>query len=260
MSTYQASLIQAGLSNEVRNHLADIRIFETIPSTNQYLLEHCRELPNGTLCLAECQSAGQGRREKKWQSPTGNLYLSLLWTVPISQDMGLLPLMVAVSLCQCLGSYGVQANVKWPNDIWVQNKKIAGILIESKIKKNKVVAIIGIGLNIQSNRELQNTVKQPWTSLDQVRIKSVEKNALVASIINQLIPILLQLGKRPEKEFWNEWIRYDLVCGKWIKILSDSSETTGIARGVSDSGRLRVEVGKQMIEYSSGEVSIQLPV
>lgn len=115
-------------------------VFDEIDSTNEYLLTHHQRLENGTVCLAEKQTAGRGRRGRTWYSPESeNLYFSILWHYPMEQaaDLPPLSLVVALIIAESLTAQNVKdIQIKWPNDIYYQGKKMGGILLETQANRN----------------------------------------------------------------------------------------------------------------------------
>ena len=123
--------------------------FDILDSTNNYLKERTNDLTDGTICYALEQSKGRGRRENSWISPKGNLYFSFLKKHQISRDEVFFEtIKTSVAICKLLENYQINATIKYPNDILVNNKKIAGILIETAGIKLIDSLVIGVGLNV----------------------------------------------------------------------------------------------------------------
>jgi len=171
-----------------------LKIFEKINSTNDYLISHLSD--KISICLAEEQTKGRGRLGKPWISPAyQNIYLSIACLFEKDYaKISDLSLMMAKSIIQALKIYGIQESleIKLPNDILYQKQKLAGILIETKPFKNKLIAIIGIGLNVNMKKDKKLNIDQPWTSLIEMRHQEHNRNQLVIKIIEQIFKKLLE--------------------------------------------------------------------
>ena len=231
-------------------------------STNQYLLERIQnhKLKN-YLVLAEMQTQGRGRRGRKWISPfASNIYMSLLWTLDISiAEMAGLSLVVAISVATALQKSGVKnVMLKWPNDIYVDNKKLAGVLLELRGESNSPCnAVIGIGVNVNMPEESGVTIDQDWVDMEGELKTAVNRNHVVAEILNELIPRLIKFNKYGFKEFIDEWKTLDLLAEKRINIEGHVSINEGVAHGVDKHGALLVEHNGKIQSLYSGEVSIR---
>ena len=157
MSVFTAENIQMFLGDKGGESGLDVVVHDTIDSTNTWALKECkggRSLP--FVCFAEQQTEGKGRRGKAWVMPPGsNVAMSLAWSFVLPyQSLQLLPLSIAMAIVETLESFGLKrVQIKWPNDVYVDGVKIAGVLIETKIlksnadNKNTIAVVIGIGLN-----------------------------------------------------------------------------------------------------------------
>ncbi|HSJ49279.1 MAG TPA: biotin--[acetyl-CoA-carboxylase] ligase, partial [Gammaproteobacteria bacterium] len=166
-----------------------------------------------TVCLAERQTRGKGRRGRNWVSPYGtNLYLSLSWRFEsgLSALAGL-SLVVGISLIRALQQLGVEgAGLKWPNDIYLQGAKLAGVLIEvSGESAGPCSAVIGIGVNVAMPEQQGRHIDQRWTDLRAHGIP-VARNQLAAALLEQLLPALAEFARHGMQPFQEEWQRPDL--------------------------------------------------
>ncbi|MDP1574109.1 MAG: biotin--[acetyl-CoA-carboxylase] ligase [Coxiellaceae bacterium] len=194
MRSLNAEKIQAGLNTLSRKKIDDIRLFDSVTSTNDLALIHAKEHPDrNTVFLAETQTAGRGRFDRQWISPKNNIYCSLTWRFKkkISEITGL-SVKIGEALQLALKNYGIKENIyiKLPNDLFFENKKLAGILIETfTLDASHCIAVIGFGLNVEPP---ENTVgiDQPWTSLAVITKTSHDRNQLTAEIINSICKTL----------------------------------------------------------------------
>ena len=178
-------LQQQGVSTKVEVH-------SLIDSTNSYLM---RRLPNqnvpGQVCIAEYQSAGRGRRGRQWVSPFGShIYLSMYWYLAqgMSAAMGL-SVVAALAISDAIKTlYQVDVELKWPNDIYFNGVKLAGILIDLEGQAMEPChCVIGIGLNINMPAKSAELVDQPWIDLATALSVDIDRNLLAAHIMAALL-------------------------------------------------------------------------
>ncbi|MCU7978044.1 bifunctional biotin--[acetyl-CoA-carboxylase] ligase/biotin operon repressor BirA [Shewanella sp. SW36] len=234
--------------------------FDEIASTNGFLLDHITELKNGDVCVAEYQSAGRGRRGRTWVSPYGHhLYFSLFWTFPqgMAQAMGL-SLVVACTLVEVLKSFGVEnIGVKWPNDIYLDNKKLAGILIEmSGQADSQCQLIIGVGVNMAMSEEQGKGIDQPWSDLSEL-VDMPDKTALVIALQKQLKRDIQLFEREGLAAFKTRWQVADLFYGREIRLLMGEKSVEGICRGVDEQGAVLLETADGVQAFIGGEISLR---
>ncbi len=233
----------------------NIIYLESIDSTNSYL-KNSKVYPLGTVVLAETQTGGRGRRGRSFWSPEGGIYMSLLYKPSNGFDAGKVTSCVALSVCKAIeGCTRLNPKIKWVNDIFINNKKVSGILCEA-IANPKTASVesvvIGIGLNVMDNsvpEELRNIV----TNLNRESGREVSRNNLIAEIINFLEHDLKSIDTQ---EFIDELRRRSLVLGKCITVHSQADSYKATAMDLDDNCRLIVKSGEETITLSSGEVSI----
>lgn len=260
------SLISANLAATTKEKLSEFEIFFDIESTNQYLNKKSIEAAaSGYLVLAEQQTQGQGRRGRKWVSPFGgNLYLSLLWRFQDGPaQLGCLSLLIAVAIVRALNKLGVMdAGVKWPNDIYWQNKKLAGILLEMRGEINGPSAVvIGVGINISmgtagASTNLLKDITQPWIDLSSIINEKVDRNKFTALVINSLFDVLSAIPDK-QKELLQEWQNMDVLKDKEIEVHFPDKIIHGKALGVTQQGALKIFADGKEVICHSGEVSIR---
>lgn len=195
--------ISIHLTDITKTHIHDIRIENSVTSTNDILLSEIKNNPRkNTVLLAEEQTAGRGRLGRPWISPAQqNIYLSLSWYFekPMAELAGL-SITVGECLVNALKDFGITEaiTIKWPNDLLHNNQKFCGILIETTaIDKSNTVAVIGIGLNVNYTDEKNNAIDQPWTSLQKITHHTHDRNKLIACILNSLSESLSKLTELP---------------------------------------------------------------
>lgn len=257
-----ADIMLQQLSSESREYLAGIEVLRELDSTNRYLMQAALGgADSGSVCLAEYQYGGRGRRGRNWASPYGgNIYLSLLWRFSDgAARLGGLSLAVAVALMRLLQELGIEkAGIKWPNDILVEGRKLAGILSDVAGESNGPChVVVGIGMNFQMSQQQAANIGQPWIDLSQLGLKQ-GRNEVAGRLIHHLLLVLDAYQKQGLKTFIDEWRQWDLVCDNPITIHHGEKGVAGIARGIDAQGLLLVEHGDAVQKYASGEVSLRL--
>lgn len=238
-----------------------IHVYDSIDSTNAQamrLVGQGAALP--LVVLAEQQTAGRGRRGRKWVSPFAeNLYYSLVLRIDggMRQLEGL-SLLVGLAVVKTLREMGVAgAGLKWPNDILVGHRKLAGVLLELTGDPADVChVVIGIGVNV--NMRVSEEVDQPWTSMLIEAGIAVDRNQLVARLNEALNAHLAAHRKSGFAAFQAEWEGNHLWQGRSVTLLAGASVVDGVVMGVDAGGGLRLQVGDQIQTFSGGELSLRL--
>ena len=261
----QATLLKH-LSTEAKARLDQVIIFDEIPSTNQYLLENIAKFKGKTIaCLSEYQSHGRGRVPgRHWVTPfASQICLTLLWhySGDIQQLRGLSSL-IGIAVMRALNEYGINTmlGLKWPNDIYYNGAKLGGILIDIKSSKDAGNAfIIGLGLNLYPIDSQSNNIGQETTNLYDLLGKVPMRNRLIALLVSNIFKMLDAAIKHNFSFFIQEWLRYDVVYNRPVRVLMLDKVKEGIARGVNEQGELLVEYSQGVVEpVMSGEVSVRL--
>lgn len=242
--------------------MPEIEVHSLIDSTNDYLM---RRLPNhitqGQVCLAEFQSAGRGRRGREWVSPFGSqIYLSMYWYLEqgLSAAMGL-SLVSALAVSDAVHAIsGVQVELKWPNDIYIDGVKLAGILIDLDGQALEPShSVIGIGLNLDMPSQAAQRIDQRWTDLQSHTKTKIDRNALSAELIYCLHKRLQQHHKEGLSTMIDEWHAHDVYLNKPVKLLTGERQTRGVCRGINKQGALLLEVNGEVKPVYGGEVSLR---
>lgn len=212
------------------------------------------------LVLAEQQTAGRGRRGRKWVSPFAqNVYYSLVLRVEggLRQLEGL-SLVVGLAVMQSLRESGVQgAALKWPNDVLVGQKKIAGILLELVGDPADIChVVLGIGINV--NMQSAAAVDQQWTSVQLETGSPMDRNLLVARLSLQLQRYLERHAASGFAALQEEWEQNHLWQGKAVSLIAGVNQVEGVVLGVDRQGALRLSVDGVERKYSGGELSLRL--
>lgn len=241
-----------------------IQVEPVLPSTNTEMKKRIVNTPhnlaNGDVVLAEVQTDGRGRHGRQWLAPVGgSLTMSMYWSFPDGyQSMAGLSLLVGVAVCEGLKQFGIDdAQLKWPNDVYLQGRKLAGILIEVEGQIGATAhSVIGIGLNV-CMPDGQYDVGQPYSDLAGYLGVVPDRNELAAAIIGalwKLLPVFSQQGFGP---FVTTWECLDLFQDKKIVLQMGEKRFFGIDRGIDVSGALLVETADGITRFHGGEVSLR---
>jgi BirA family biotin operon repressor/biotin-[acetyl-CoA-carboxylase] ligase len=239
-----------------------IHLFDSLASTNTWLKENGR---CGEVCIAEQQTAGRGRQGKLWLSPKAeNIYLSLNWCFKvIPAHLSLLSLVVGISIANALQKIGLSAHgVKWPNDIYWQGLKMGGILIESVTSTTRqqtsgLSVVIGIGLNINMPVAVGKNIDQPWISLGNILEQRIDRNPLLALLLEQLIHDLKGFEQLNHGSFQQQWQYWDILNGQQVTLLQQHQQLVGTVQGLDAQGRIGVKLLSGELQYfSSAEIRL----
>ncbi|MGL5421812.1 MAG: bifunctional biotin--[acetyl-CoA-carboxylase] ligase/biotin operon repressor BirA, partial [Serratia fonticola] len=235
-----------------------VTVLSVIDSTNQYLLDRLNELQSGDACVAEYQQAGRGRRGRKWFSPFGaNLYLSIYWRLEQGPAAAVgLSLVIGIVIAEVLQSLGAdKVRVKWPNDLYLQDRKLSGILVELTGKTGDAAQIVsGAGINLAMRRVESDVVNQGWISLQEAGV-SIDRNALAARLIKELragLQLFEQEGLAP---YLSRWEKLDNFLNRPVKLIIGDKEIVGISRGIDTQGALLLEQDGVIKPWVGGEIS-----
>lgn len=247
-----------------RSRISRLDLFDDIDSTNAHLMSAGQAgAPSGTLCLAERQTAGRGRRGRPWVSPFGaNLYLSLLWRFPVGPgELGGLSLAAGAALAQVLEGAGVAGiGLKWPNDLLWRRRKLGGLLLEvSAEAQGPSLVVVGLGLNTHLRGDQVQGIDQPWVDLDEILgPEGYSRNQMAAHLAEALIATMEDYGREGLAPFLPLWEGYDRYRGEEVEIRLGDRLIRGIQAGITEQGTLRLEVAGEIRIFTSGEVSLRL--
>lgn len=261
---FDKSLILADITKGQEGSPIQLDILDICSSTNQHLAEknNLKSLPNGSICIAEMQTAGRGRLGRSWISPFGqNVYASFLWRFKsgISALSGL-SLACGVAVCNALKDLGLDGHgLKWPNDILWQGKKLGGILVEIQGEsQGEYTAIVGIGLNYKMNSQASAEIDQPWVDVHNAHPNVPGRNKLTAQLIERVLAVLDSYEEKGLAPYVDQWNDYDDFQGDNVQIISGKSINHGVAMGISTSGELQLLLPNGETQaIMSGEVSLR---
>lgn len=211
---------------------------------------------SGTLVLAESQTKGRGRLGRNWSSPKHKgIYLSLILKPKLAPAASpILTLLSAVSICEAIKEVcDIDGQIKWPNDVFIQHKKLAGILTEMNAEVDKVnFIVIGIGLNV--NNDKKSLIAQA-TSLKEQLGHPVDRVALLQELLLKLEENYFLLEKKGNKAIVEKWCHFSLTLGKRVKVYCQDKHIEGLAQDIDLDGALLVRKDSGLIQkINSGDV------
>ncbi|MEQ9723802.1 bifunctional biotin--[acetyl-CoA-carboxylase] ligase/biotin operon repressor BirA [Yersinia alsatica] len=237
-----------------------VAVLPVVDSTNQYLLDRITELKSGDACVAEYQQAGRGRRGRQWVSPFGaNLYLSMFWRLEQGPAAAMgLSLVVGIVMAEVLHKLGAeQVRVKWPNDLYLNDKKLAGILVELTGKTGDAAQlVIGAGINLTMRESTTNVISQDWINLQEAGV-IIDRNKLTAELLSELRLAVVKFENEGLSAFIARWREMDNYLDRPVKLIIGNQEIFGIARGIDQQGALLLEQDGNVKPYIGGEISLR---
>jgi BirA family biotin operon repressor/biotin-[acetyl-CoA-carboxylase] ligase len=252
-------LIQANLTTQILGRT--IEHYAVTDSTNSDALELASEgAPEGTVVTTDNQTAGRGRHGRSWFCGVGKglAFSVILRPETDGKSAGLLPLLAGVAVAEVLEQFNLQAALKWPNDILLNKKKCGGILTEGKFQGNLLSStVIGIGINVnESADELPEDLRQTATSLAEESGTTVQRELMLARILNSLEPWYRRLQSGATAEIISAWEGYCAHLQKSVSFFRENQEMTGIFSGVAEGGEAIIENGDDRLLLSSEEISM----
>ncbi len=237
-----------------------VTVLPVVDSTNQYLLDRLAELTSGDACIAEYQQAGRGRRGRQWISPFGaNLYLSMFWRLEQGPAAAMgLSLVIGIVMAEVLQRLGAdQVRVKWPNDLYLNDRKLAGILVELTGKTGDAAQLVlGAGINMAMRETNASQIDQRWINLQEAGI-TIDRNELAAKLLNELRNSLRQFEIDGLAPFISRWRKLDNFIDRPVKLLIGEQQIFGIARGIDQQGALLLEQEGVIKPFIGGEISLR---
>ena len=254
-----ADRVIKALPTAVREVL-QVAVYDTVGSTNDVLREKKGQAAlHGAVVIADQQTQGRGRRGRRWCSPAGaNLYCSVGWRFNTSlEKLSGLSLAVGAMVAEQIKTHlGVDLQLKWPNDLYYNERKLGGILVEvlGDMAGGQSV-VIGLGLNVNMPEEEGASIERPWTDLRSAVGAEVERHALAGAVLAGVADGLAQFAESGFAHWHAAWHRRDYLSGRSV-VIDGSRPTAGIACGVNDCGALLIESAAGQVAIAGGEASL----
>ena len=233
----------------------NIEYYNRLDSTNTEAWELVEENKNhGTVVITENQTNGKGQKNKTWgMVPGKSLVFSLILTknYPIDHS-GLICLSVSLALIESLNKRGLDAQLKWPNDLLIDGKKIGGILCETKIEKNDIKnMVIGVGVNVnESIAEHDESIQKNLTTMFEVSKHPHQRELIVAEFINSFELMLNKLSTEPN-QIIEEWLDKCMHLNEKILFLQNEKILEGVFCGLDNNGFAKIEIDNKVKSYNS---------
>ncbi len=221
--------------------------FDKLESTSDYIKQNLVNLNDGDIIVAKEQTKGRGRRGNAWESQVGNLYFSFLISnddITYNNNFAIL-MRVSVAIIKTLQLYDIDASIKYPNDIIVENKKIAGILIETIGNARPNHLVVGIGINV--NQKDFQKLKNKATSLIMLKKESFDVKFLLDKFVNVFNLELIN------KSIYFEYLKNSYIIGKTIQ----HDKSVYNIKGISENGDLELSKGHESIYVSPSKISLE---
>jgi len=219
-------------------------------------------MPEGTAVIADSQSRGKGRYQRSWYSPPGaNIYTSLILRPQITpSEASMIPIMTGVAVAEVLNFYcSDKISLKWPNDVFINGKKVCGILSQAKIQKEKIdFIVLGIGINVNIGyKRLSEEIRDSATSLAIENGRKISRQDLVINLYENLEKWYKKLQQKRFGAIKRKWLKLSPMIGKIVQVKFTEEPIEGKATGLDDDGSLILltEENKE-IKISAGDATI----
>jgi BirA family biotin operon repressor/biotin-[acetyl-CoA-carboxylase] ligase len=259
---------RSGFSTPLGSRIIPI---DGIDSTNDYINEY-PFLPSGTIIVARRQRKGRGQRQRKWISNVGGLYLSIKFVfheeiAPSQTKLFWIQTAIVISICKTLEKFGLTPSLKWPNDIMISGKKIAGILGESKLGNQGLVIVMGLGVNVENNideiiteiPELDGKISSVKEELNKVENYQFPSSLLMETFKNAMVYLDAYWNSDfPVEILKKEWLGYSNIIDKKISFKDLENESfTATVNNVTEYGSLLVTTQNgEKKELTIGEIEL----
>ncbi len=225
--------------------------FNEIESTSKYIKENLDKLRNFDVIVADRQLSGYGRRNREWFDNSENLSFSILVKTVLSNRIGLITQLAAAAVYQTLLEFGIKTNIKWPNDIVINSKKICGILVETVLVGDVLNTVIGIGINI-NNVMFSEDIRNKATSM------TIEKGIIFSK--PEVLNVLLKRINETLTQYFNETDEFLDVCREHSSLIGEFVFIEENRRvkiiNIDNLGRLVVEENGKTLTFIGSEVSL----
>ena len=248
------------LVSELQMSTLDLEIHRVTQSTNDVVMQRLVESQStAILCAAEMQTAGKGRRGRRWISPFGrNVYLTYGRFIGRQlSELGGLSLVVGMVVVDVLRAMGLErVGLKWPNDILLGGGKLGGILLELRASDTGGIGLVaGVGLNLALNLEESLSIDQPWSAISSQL--EMPRNILLGTLGGRIVNAIQTFEDVGFDSFAEKWSEYNLYTGQRVNVIRGSEIISGIDSGVDQQGNLLLRTGTGLEVYNSGEVSVR---
>jgi BirA family biotin operon repressor/biotin-[acetyl-CoA-carboxylase] ligase len=261
-----ATAVRAALEPNVAARLAKLEVFTELESTNERLLAAAPAPGELDVCIAEFQTAGRGRRGRRWNAPLGSgICLSVGWQFAgMPAELGALTLAVGVAVRRVVARIaGVTIALKWPNDLVFDERKLGGILLEIKAEAHGGAHVVaGVGLNVALPATLLHSLSDwPHGAIDLATALGTEppaRAALAGALVNELAMVFIDYPSQGFAAYRREWRAADFLRGRAVQLDEPAGPLRGTAAGIDADGALLVETAAgERRRVVAGDVSVR---
>lgn len=253
--TVVAQMLRAGLYTAIVGR--SVRFYQSTPSTMDDAAQWARDgVEEGAVVVAETQTASRGRQGRRWVSDAGNLYFSVLFR-PDAAALPLLSPLAGVAVARAVRRVaGLYPTIKWPNDIIIDGRKVAGILAESALSGSRIdYAIVGVGVNIALEVSADPEIAGTAASLNQLAGAEVDRAELLRRILQYMDALYLDLHRR--RSPIPEWRRWLDTIGKRVTVAHYDTAQTGLAEDIDDAGNLLLRTDEgSLLTLTAGDITL----
>jgi len=243
--------------NLENDFIKKIIVYNQLSSSNTKAKELVKKgAEEGTIVITKIQKKGKGRFDRLWESPEGGVYLSIILKPNCTLDKTtILPLLASLAVSKTINNYNLSSKIKWPNDIRLNRKKVAGILLESELFKNKVdYVILGIGINLNINlNHLSKDIRSISTSLLEEIGKPIDYYYFIKNLLNNFTKYYNIFCNEEYSTIIEEWKHHSDTIGKRVKITTSAEQITGKAIDIDQSGFLILNINHKKQKITSGD-------
>jgi len=254
--------IESALTDVAVTRLPQVFVFDELSSSNQWLLDNLQLLSaDEMLCIADSQTSGRGRAGRGWHSPAGsNIYMSFSITTFKLAEISSISLVIGLALVRSLSKMGVKdLALKWPNDVLLGSKKLAGVLIEAKKHNEKTILVVGVGINVDMPADLNLQSELAWADLSQAGLSAADRSDIVAHVYSECEQLVGRFMEKGFSSLREEWESYDAFMGKAVNVINNNEVLCeGEESGLDDHGRLLVKTDVGVKVIHSGDVSLRV--
>lgn len=238
-------------------------IFHETADSTQSLALSLADKPNshGAVVIAEQQKSGRGRQKRKWLSPKGGVWLSVILKPAIpTAKITLLPFVAALAVCDAIRATGLDAKLKWPNDVMIAGKKVAGILLDISAEADQVNhAIIGIGINANVDASAISARLEgiKITTISDELGRAISRLDLTKSLLENLERYYLEMEQQGAGAILQKWKKNSDMLGRKVTVMQNNKAIPGVAADVNDDGSLLLQTCDGDVNIVSGDISVR---
>ena len=216
---------------------------------------------HGTVVIAEQQKSGRGRQKRKWLSPKGGIWLSVVFKPDIpTAKITMLSFAAALAVCEAIRATGLDAQLKWPNDVMIYDKKVAGILLDISAEADQVNhAVVGIGINanVDASAISARLNGTKVTSISDELGRVASRLDLTRAVLENLERWYLEIETHGAGAILREWKKNSDMLGRKVSVKQNNKTIHGVAADINDDGSLLLRTGNGDINVVSGDINVR---